>query len=201
MLDGLEANTIIAGAYATGDGVCPMLAAHRCGSRTSTIAFAKAWDRFAFGGARRRAARRASERELLILRSYLEVSLLIEDAAEPALGAAHREHLELVMRRGRVAGATRAPAATGATGATGLLESDDRSRHVGQRPGWAWSDVWRGVGDYERVLRLVQAELGSDLEGPVLDPVDPRAFKQAPRTRPQPVARSRRTPRQPALTR
>ena len=33
--------------------MCPMLAAHRNGGRTSFIAFAQAWDRFAFRGARR----------------------------------------------------------------------------------------------------------------------------------------------------
>jgi hypothetical protein len=73
--------------YATGDGVCPMLAAHRAGGRTNAIAFAKVWDRVAFRGARRTRdtrARRASERELLILRSHLESSLLEDDGLEEA---------------------------------------------------------------------------------------------------------------------
>ncbi|HZE05617.1 MAG TPA: hypothetical protein VE127_10360, partial [Solirubrobacteraceae bacterium] len=67
MLRGIEANEIIVGAYSTSDGICPMLAAHRAGGRTSLIAFADAWDRMAFRGAREARARRASERELLIL--------------------------------------------------------------------------------------------------------------------------------------
>ena len=44
MLEGIAANDIIVGAYTTGDGICPMLAAHRHGGRTSQIAFAQAWD-------------------------------------------------------------------------------------------------------------------------------------------------------------
>src|ERR1700748_2714279 len=79
MLEGIAANDIIVGAYSTGEGICPMLAAHRNGGRTSLIAFAEAWNRVAFRGqreARARRARRATERELLILRSHLEASLL-----------------------------------------------------------------------------------------------------------------------------
>ena len=82
MLKGIAANQIIAGAYSNRDGVCPMLAAHRAGGRTSQISFAKAWDAFAFRGSRTRKARRASQRELLILRSQLEASLL-DDLPRP----------------------------------------------------------------------------------------------------------------------
>ena len=56
-----------------------MLAAHRNGGRTSLIAFAQAWDGVAFRGQRRARARRATERELRILRSHLEASLLEDD--------------------------------------------------------------------------------------------------------------------------
>ena len=63
MLDGIERNEIIAGAYTDSGGICPMLAAHRAGGRTDCIAFATAWDRFAFGGARaRRSARPPRDR-------------------------------------------------------------------------------------------------------------------------------------------
>src|SRR2546421_11903948 len=63
MLHGVRSNPIIVGAYTdrTG-GVCPMLAAHRCGGRTSPISFAPPWDRLA--PAQR--ARRAPQRELRI---------------------------------------------------------------------------------------------------------------------------------------
>ena len=63
MLEGIAGNDIIVGAYSTGDGICPMLAAHRAGGRTSVIAFAQAWDRVAFRGQREARARRATERE------------------------------------------------------------------------------------------------------------------------------------------
>src|SRR5918994_1019946 len=56
MLTGVEANQIIVGAYTDRKGgVCPMLAAHRNGGRTSLASFAHAWDRYT--GARRRPPR------------------------------------------------------------------------------------------------------------------------------------------------
>jgi hypothetical protein len=71
MLVGLDNEAIITGAYTHGDGVCPMLAAHRRGGRTSQESFAKAWDRYT--GARK--GRPATERELRTLRVMLEASL------------------------------------------------------------------------------------------------------------------------------
>jgi hypothetical protein len=77
MLDGLERYQIIAGAYSDRrGGVCPMLAAHRCGGRTDFRSFARAWDRFT--GARKR-GRRASERELRTLKAQLERSVWRDD--------------------------------------------------------------------------------------------------------------------------
>jgi hypothetical protein len=99
MLDGIRSNDIIVGAYTGSDGICPMLAAHRRGAKTSHIAFAKAWDTFALGGARDRAARRATRRELLVLSAHLEASLLEEDAV-PGLAEAIAEHRGLRDRRG-----------------------------------------------------------------------------------------------------
>src|SRR5918995_6047964 len=76
MLEGIAANRIIVGAYADRDGgVCPMLAAHRRGGRTSLASFARAWDRYT--GAPRR-ARRATPRELTTLRAMLETSIAME---------------------------------------------------------------------------------------------------------------------------
>src|SRR4051794_5816078 len=87
MLEGIRCNEIIVGAYADrAGGVCPMLAAHRCGGRTSFVSFAHAWDRFA--GSRK--ARRATARELRILEGQLEASLLAEDPLD--LGAAIAAH-------------------------------------------------------------------------------------------------------------
>src|SRR5438270_5296292 len=109
MLRGIEDNEIIAGAYTTGDGICPMLAAHRQGGRTSLISFAHAWDRFAFSGSRVIKPRPATARELLVLRSHLEASLLDEDAPTADLGAAIEEHRELVSRRGQPARPRKSP--------------------------------------------------------------------------------------------
>lgn len=94
---------ILAGAYTDGEGgACPMLAAHRRGGRTDFLAFALAWDRFA--GVRK--ARRATRRELGVLISHLEASLL-EDSA-PDLARAIAEHRKAVeLRRWRESRAKR----------------------------------------------------------------------------------------------
>ena len=77
MLRGVDSNQIIVGGYVDGEGgVCPMLAAHRNGGRTSFASFAHAWDAFTGAGKR---PRRASRRELRALRTYLEMSLLEDD--------------------------------------------------------------------------------------------------------------------------
>src|SRR4051794_24189612 len=87
MLDGVRDSDIIVGAYSDRQGgVCPMLAAHRHGGRTSFVSFAHAWDRFA--GAKR--ARRATQRELRILESQLQASILAEHDTD--LAAAIRDH-------------------------------------------------------------------------------------------------------------
>src|SRR5438270_2368098 len=71
MLEGLDENEIIVGAYTDNrGGICPMLAAHRHGGRTSLASFARAWDRYT--DAHR--PRPASERELRTLRAMLEAS-------------------------------------------------------------------------------------------------------------------------------
>ncbi len=100
MLRGINANPIIVGAYTDGTGICPMLAAHRNGGRTDFIGFAKAWDRFAFLGTRPRLRRprRATQHELLILRSELEASLIAEEQ-QADMAQAVREHRELIGRR------------------------------------------------------------------------------------------------------
>ena len=76
MLDGIAAGRIIVGAYTDRQGgVCPMLAAHRNGGRTSLASFARAWDRYT--GAKR--ARPATARELTTLRAMLQASIGLEE--------------------------------------------------------------------------------------------------------------------------
>ena len=77
MLDGIAAGRIIVGAYTDRQGsVCPMLAAHRNGGRTSLASFAHVWDRYT--GAPRR-SRAATSRELTTLRAMLEASIAVEE--------------------------------------------------------------------------------------------------------------------------
>src|SRR5581483_7818228 len=102
MLDGIRSNPIIVGGYTDGrGGICPMLAAHRAGGRTNFIGFAEAWDRFAQRTRTTRRARRATERELLVLRAHLEASLLADESGQTTLGAAIAEHRELRAARPR----------------------------------------------------------------------------------------------------
>jgi hypothetical protein len=86
MLRGISSNPIAAGAYVDRDSgaICPMLAAHRNGGRTSLASFARAWDRYTHA----RCPRLATERELHTLRSLLESSLAHDPLAEPGSIAA-----------------------------------------------------------------------------------------------------------------
>ena len=94
MLEGIRANPVVVGAYTDSrGGICPMLAAHRHGGRTSFVSFARAWDRFA----RTRTIRRATEREVRTLEHLLVASLAAEE--ETDLGAAIAEHRAAVERR------------------------------------------------------------------------------------------------------
>jgi hypothetical protein len=165
MLEGITSNPIIAGAYATGDGVCPMLAAHRAGGRTNAIAFAKAWDRVAFRGARRTRdtrARRASERELLILRSHLEASLLEDEGwtAPPT------PTLMPTLKPTHIPTPSPSPSPSPARRRVGARPGDpDRSAELRERPGWAWTRIVRRYDDYESVLaRLEEAHADSASE-------------------------------------
>lgn len=100
MLQGVREDTIIVGAYTDQDGgVCPMLAAHRRGGRTTFIQFARTWDRFT--KAPRKGSRPAKQRELQILTRHLEASIEAESELISAseMGQAIAEHRALVERR------------------------------------------------------------------------------------------------------
>ncbi len=89
MLTGITENQIAVGAYTDRDsgGICPMLAAHRNGGRTSLASFARSWDRFT--NARR--PRLATEREVRTLRSYIEMSLLRDEQGTESVTALANE--------------------------------------------------------------------------------------------------------------
>jgi len=95
MLDGVRADTIVVGAYTDGHGgICPMLAAHRNGGRTSFLSFARAWDAFA----RADSVRPATARELQVLDDLLVASLAEGLDGASDLAAAIAEHRESVAR-------------------------------------------------------------------------------------------------------
>jgi hypothetical protein len=164
MLEGIVSNEIIVGAYTNDGGVCPMLAAHRAGGRTSFISFAKAWDRFAFRDTHVRIARRATERELLILKTHLEASLLEQDGPAPDLGAAVAEHRELLARQAaRPARDERSGIGQAERRERARPGDRDRSRELKSRPGWAWMRVFRRYEDYEQALARLESERDSEL--------------------------------------
>jgi hypothetical protein len=136
MLEGIRSNEIIVGAYTDREGgICPMLAAHRCGGRTDFISFARSWDRFTHA----KRARKATRRELAILESHLHASVLADDSVD--LAAAIEDHKALLSRRPR------------------LRPGDpDRSRELRGREGWSWLRPFRRLDDYERALERLEAE-------------------------------------------
>jgi hypothetical protein len=147
MLEGVRSNDIIVGAYTDRrGGVCPMLAAHRCGGRTDLLAFAHAWDRF--GRELKGRARRASEREVRILTNHLEDSLLAE--GRPDLEGAIHDHRRLLAQRGDAPGPVARPKVRPG--------EPDRSRELARKPGWSWLRPFRRYDDYERALARVEAE-------------------------------------------
>ena len=98
MLDGIRTNRIVVGAYTDSrGGICPMLAAHRNGGRTSFVSFARAWDAFA----RTKTIRPATARELRVLEDLLVASLSEDAASDTDLGAAIAEHRAALARRRR----------------------------------------------------------------------------------------------------
>ncbi len=124
MLDGVRANTIVVGAYTDGrGGVCPMLAAHRNGGRTSFLSFARAWDAFA----RADAVRPATPRELQVLEDLLVASLAedLDGASDLAAAiAAHKASLSALAPDGD----HRPPASAGQPGCGGRSASRSTSR-------------------------------------------------------------------------
>ena len=137
MVEALDDNTIIVGAYTdSSGGVCPRLAAHRNGGRTSLASFAHAWDRYT--GATE--MRQATGRELRTLRAMLEASLYYEERADHELARAASE-------RRAAAGGEAAASPSADTG------ERDRTPELRRRHGWAWLRPFRRLDDYEDAVR------------------------------------------------
>ena len=131
MLTGIRKNRIVVGAYtdSKSGGVCPMLAAHRNGGRTSLESFARSWDRFT--GASR--PRLATDREVRALTTYIEMSLLREETGDDSVaGHARRIRAErdaAVRAPERVAAEQRQPPDTG---------ERHRGRELRRSRLWSW---------------------------------------------------------------
>jgi hypothetical protein len=175
MLVGIANNTIVVGAYAHNDGICPMLAAHRNGGRTDFVAFARAWDEFCFRGVRprKRRPRLATASELTTLKAHIESSLLADEQVD--LAGALADHRQLVDDR-----ATRAPEVDSAgedsaaepvrTGGR-VRDPDrvrpgdlDRSKELGHRHGWRWLRITRSLDEFEQALAELDESAAADLD-------------------------------------
>ena len=156
MLDALEVNPIIVGAYTDREGgVCPMLAAHRNGGRTSFESFASAWDRYTRAG---KGPRRATEREVRTLSTMLEASIAADEShGIGVLGQAIADH-----RRTR-AGRVRRGERTERRPRTDTGERD-RSSELAGRAGWAWLRPFRRLDDYERALEDLRRDEAAPAE-------------------------------------
>jgi hypothetical protein len=102
MLVGLANNTVITGAFSSGSGgVCPMLAAHRAGGRTTCVSFPEAWDKLT-GVYGRNICRPATEYEVGILRTEIEASLVRQPSDLAAAIVDHERMVESRRRRDRL---------------------------------------------------------------------------------------------------
>ena len=151
MRDALAVNSIIVGAYTDRDGgVCPMLAAHRNGGRTSFAAFARAWDRYTRAGD---APRPATAREVRTLAAMLDASIAMQRAGNAtSLGAAIADHHASRSRR-RAAGDDEPKPPARSRRRRGDTGERDRTGELHRRHGWAWLRPFRRLDEYERALR------------------------------------------------
>ena len=132
MLDALESNRIIVGAYVDrSGGVCPMLAAHRNGGRTNVPSFARAWDRYT----RAHKPRPATERELRTLRTMLEASVALDEPGLTEPSQAIAEHHRSKQSHGE----------------------RDRTPELRTEEGWAWTRPIRRLDDFELTVRELRA--------------------------------------------
>ena len=152
MLEGIDSNQIIVGAYTDNQGgVCPMLAAHRNGGRTSLASFARAWDAYTGGF---EVARPATKREVRTLRAMLEASLWT-DSLDTDLGAAVTDHRATQVER-----ALREEHGQRGDDSGGR----DRTPELRNRHGWAWLRAFRRYDEYEDALERAAGDGERDRE-------------------------------------
>ena len=157
MLRGIDANPIVVGAYVdrASGGICPMLAAHRNGGRTSLASFARAWDRYT--GAKR--PRLATHRELRTLRALLVTSLAGDlDPTEGSLAEAaariRAERAELAARARNMPEDERPRP----------LDTGERHRAIDLRIRlrWAWMRPARRYDHFKDLVAAAEEQLGEE---------------------------------------
>jgi hypothetical protein len=159
MLRGVDSNPIIVGAYVDRDGgICPMLAAHRNGGRTSLASFARAWDRYT--GAKR--PRPATRRELRTLRTLLESSLAGDPAQRGSIAEAaariRAERAEIAERD--------APGAEAPRPDTGERH---RGRELRDRLHWSWMRPARRYEEYRDLVAAASEQLAEQRAAELLE--------------------------------
>jgi hypothetical protein len=145
MLDGIESNRIIVGAYTDrSGGMCPMLAAHRHGGRTALASFARAWDRYTNAHGR---PRPATDRELRMLKAMLQASLYTDESRSD-LTEAVNQLKAAKERRAREEVVAVPKADTG---------ERDRTPELKKRHGWAWMRIFRRYDAYKAALDQIES--------------------------------------------
>jgi hypothetical protein len=179
MIRGIDSNRIIVGAYVDprSGGICPMLAAHRNGGRTSVASFARAWDMYT--SARR--PRLATRREVRTLRALLEESL----AGDGLLHSGSLAEAAAQIRAERAALACRDTAPPPAPMATEVPEPADepirvrRRRDTGERHRaaelrhsmrWAWMRPARRLDEFKDMLAAAEEQLAEERANELLGP-------------------------------
>ena len=168
MLRGIAANPIIVGAYVDREsgGICPMLAAHRNGGRTSLASFARAWDRYT--GAKR--PRLATRREVSTLSSLLESSLaepITETGSIAAAAAQIRAEREALAARQARCAEPEAPAITEPADAPIRIrrraETGERNRtaELRDRLRWSWARPTCRYEEFQDLLAAAEEQLAA----------------------------------------
>ena len=178
MLRGIDSNRIVVGAYVDREsgGICPMLAAHRNGGRTSLASFARAWDRYT--GAKR--PRLATRREIRTLRALLESRQADDLTAPGSISEAAAR-----IRAERAAIAEREALRGDPLEQAGTVEPADasirarRRRDTGERHRarelrdhvrWSWMRPARRYEEFKYLLEAAEAQLaGQRAGGPFAD--------------------------------
>ena len=159
MLRGIETNRIIVGAYvdSKSGGICPMLAAHRNGARTSVANFARAWDSYTCA----KRPRRATRREVRTLRSLLEWSLDL--GTDLSTGSIAEAAAQIRAEREQFRCSAPTPA---------LAPADTGERHRGRElrlaRDWAWMRPTRRLDEYKDLLAAAEEELSEQRAAEVL---------------------------------